>query len=141
MSMFVTGGPRGLLRLEGLMVLIAAAISYGELAAGWGLFALLFLVPDITMAGYVFGRKAGAFTYNVGHCYAGPLAMLSLGLAGSMSRMTAIGLIWAAHIGFDRALGYGLKYSDGFGFSHLGRIGGMRLAANARLGKQAGGSK
>jgi hypothetical protein len=28
-----------------------------------------------------------------------------------------------AHIGIDRALGYGLKYSAGFGFTHLGRIG------------------
>jgi hypothetical protein len=28
-----------------------------------------------------------------------------------------------AHIGIDRALGYGLKYSTGFGFTHLGRIG------------------
>lgn len=33
------------------------------------------------------------------------------------------GLIWCAHIGFDRALGYGLKYPEGFGFTHLGRIG------------------
>ena len=32
-------------------------------------------------------------------------------------------MIWLAHIGFDRALGYGLKYSAGFGFTHLGRIG------------------
>ena len=32
-------------------------------------------------------------------------------------------LIWINHIGVDRLLGYGLKYSDGFGFTHLGRIG------------------
>jgi hypothetical protein len=34
-----------------------------------------------------------------------------------------IAMIWLAHIGFDRALGYGLKYASGFGFTHLGRIG------------------
>jgi hypothetical protein len=35
----------------------------------------------------------------------------------------SVALIWLAHIGFDRALGYGLKYKAGFGFTHLGRIG------------------
>jgi hypothetical protein len=35
----------------------------------------------------------------------------------------SLALIWLAHIGFDRALGYGLKYAAGFGFTHLGRIG------------------
>ena len=34
-----------------------------------------------------------------------------------------LALIWSAHIGFDRALGYGLKYDTGFSFTHLGRIG------------------
>jgi Domain of unknown function (DUF4260) len=35
----------------------------------------------------------------------------------------ATALIWLAHIGFDRALGYGLKYEVGFSFTHLGRVG------------------
>jgi hypothetical protein len=35
----------------------------------------------------------------------------------------SIAMIWLAHIGFDRALGYGLKYAGGFGFTHLERIG------------------
>ena len=37
--------------------------------------------------------------------------------------LLSISMIWLAHIGFDRTLGYGLKYSAGFGFTHLGRIG------------------
>lgn len=37
--------------------------------------------------------------------------------------MTGAGIIWTAHIGFDRMMGYGLKYSAGFGFTHLGVIG------------------
>ncbi|MDB5619562.1 MAG: hypothetical protein JWQ24_3800 [Tardiphaga sp.] len=37
--------------------------------------------------------------------------------------MGFIALIWLAHIGLDRALGYGLKYVAGFRFTHLGRIG------------------
>ncbi|MCS4316879.1 hypothetical protein M2407_001178 [Serratia sp. BIGb0234] len=32
-------------------------------------------------------------------------------------------LIWGAHIGFDRALGYGLKYASGFADTHLGGLG------------------
>ncbi len=35
----------------------------------------------------------------------------------------SIAMIWLAHIGFDRALGYGLKYENGFGVTHMGRIG------------------
>jgi hypothetical protein len=35
----------------------------------------------------------------------------------------AIALIWAAHIGFDRLLGYGLKYPTAFTDTHLGKIG------------------
>ena len=34
-----------------------------------------------------------------------------------------LGLIWCAHIGFDRALGYGLKSPEGFRLTHLGKIG------------------
>ena len=37
--------------------------------------------------------------------------------------LQALALIWIAHIGLDRALGYGLKYATGFGDTHLGRIG------------------
>lgn len=48
---------------------------------------------------------------------------MAAGLALATPLALSIAMIWLAHIGFDRALGYGLKYSDGFGFTHLGRIG------------------
>jgi hypothetical protein len=35
----------------------------------------------------------------------------------------SLAMIWLAHIGIDRALGYGLKYRTGFANTHLGRIG------------------
>jgi hypothetical protein len=35
---------------------------------------------------------------------------------------TAVGLIWLLHIGFDRAIGYGLKYPSSFKETHLGRV-------------------
>jgi hypothetical protein len=31
-------------------------------------------------------------------------------------------LIWIAHIGLDRAIGYGLKYPTGFRDTHLGKV-------------------
>jgi hypothetical protein len=34
--------------------------------------------------------------------------------------LVPLALIWVNHIGVDRLLGYGLKYSDGFWWTHLG---------------------
>jgi Domain of unknown function (DUF4260) len=52
-----------------------------------------------------------------------PMAMLTVGFGFAPPLLLSLALIWLAHIGFDRALGYGLKYSAGFGLTHLGRIG------------------
>ena len=35
--------------------------------------------------------------------------------------MLAVELIGLAYVGFDRLLGYALKYPLGFGYTHLGR--------------------
>ncbi|MFK5073544.1 DUF4260 family protein, partial [Klebsiella pneumoniae] len=85
----------------------------------WPLCAALFLAPDLTMLGYLAGRRVGAALYNAGHWYGLPGAAIAWGLFGRQPQSLAIGLIWAAHIGADRALGFGLKYPDGFGHSHL----------------------
>ena len=53
----------------------------------------------------------------------GALALLALGVLAAMPTALAVALVWLAHIGFDRALGYGLKYAAGFDRTHLGRIG------------------
>lgn len=129
MTGFVTGAPRALLRLEGFLVLVAAAISYAGLDASWWSFAILFLAPDLSMLGYLAGPKVGATIYNTAHFYGLPLALITCGVFMSVPTALAIGLIWAAHIGFDRALGYGLKYAEGFGASHLGRIGRTKETA------------
>jgi hypothetical protein len=55
--------------------------------------------------------------------YALALALTLVGFFVGVPAAAAGGLIWIAHIGFDRALGYGLKYPTGFGDTHLGRIG------------------
>ena len=118
-----TGGVVSLLRLEGLAVLAAALSAYAFIGGSWLLFALLLLAPDLTMIGYRFGPVVGAVAYNAAHTYLAPAALGAAGLALGAPTMQALALIWIAHIGLDRALGYGLKYATGFGDAHLGRIG------------------
>lgn len=119
----VTGSVRLLLRLEGLCVLIAALFAYSRWGMGWGTFALYFLVPDLSFLGYLAGSRVGAFAYNLAHSYFGAITCLMAGLLLPAPVILGAGIIWCAHIGFDRALGYGLKYGQGFGYTHLGRIG------------------
>ena len=114
---------RTLLRLEGLAMLAGALIAYDQIGAGWGAFALLFLLPDLSMLGYLRGARTGALLYNAAHSCLGPAALIALGALGAQPVALAGGLIWLAHVGFDRMLGYGLKYREGFGATHLGRIG------------------
>ena len=111
--------PIQVLRIEGSLVLIAAVWGYVLLGASWGLFAILFLVPDLFMAGYLVGARVGAAVYNVGHTYAGPFLFGAAALGSGDGLFGALALIWAAHIGIDRALGYGLKQTSGFRDTHL----------------------
>ncbi len=115
-----------LLRLEGLIAAAATAVIYARTGASWWLFAALWLAPDLSMLGYLGGPCRGARFYNAFHTYVAPgvLALSSL-LPGAHTALP-IALIWANHIGVDRLLGYGLKYGDGFGFTHLSRLGKQR---------------
>lgn len=123
MTGFVTGVPKALLRLEGLAVLALSAAAYAQYGSGWLVFAIFILAPDLSMLGYLGGKKFGAAAYNFGHSYLFALPFLAVGILAHQPLAITAGLIWTAHIGFDRALGYGLKYGEGFGFTHLGRKG------------------
>jgi Domain of unknown function (DUF4260) len=120
---YVSGAVRQTLRLEGLCVLIASCVVYQHVQHSWMWFFILFLAPDVSFAGYLAGAKAGAITYDVMHTYAMPfglgIAFYFLKVEQAMPYL----LIWTAHIGFDRALGYGLKYATGFGDTSLGKLG------------------
>lgn len=122
-----TSFARPWLRGEGLAVLVVAALLYRHFQLPWLWFGILFLAPDLTLFGYLGGPRVGAWCYNVAHSYGLPGALLALGLLGSdgvIARdLTGVALIWCAHIGFDRALGYGLKSLAGFRLTHLGQIG------------------
>ena len=118
-----TGGLRTLLRLEGLALFTGMTLLYGVWDGSWWIYAALFLVPDLSFAGYLGGPRIGAMVYNAAHSYLAPMAAMTTGFATASPLVLSIAMIWLAHIGFDRALGYGLKYATGFGFTHLGRIG------------------
>jgi hypothetical protein len=119
----VTGGVRTLLRLEGLALFAGMTLLYAFWGGPWWLYALLFLAPDLSFLAYLLGPKVGAWVYNAAHSEIIPLAMLTAGFGFAPPLLLSVALIWLAHIGADRALGYGLKYRAGFGFTHLGRIG------------------
>jgi hypothetical protein len=118
-----SGCVRVLLRFEGACVLVAALLSYSRSGFGWSMFALCFLAPDLSFLGYLAGARIGAIAYNTAHSYIGPIACLVAASMLAAPALSAAALIWGAHVGFDRALGYGLKYAAGFGHTHLGRIG------------------
>ena len=118
-----TGLPLVLLRLEGAALLAAAIYGYAEFGRSWLRFAVLLFVPDVGMLGYLAGPRIGAIPYDLFHTSVGPTALLVAGIATDGTTLTATAIIWFAHIGLDRALGYGLKYGDGFGHTHLGAIG------------------
>ncbi len=122
-SSAVSGIPRPILRAEGAAIFGLAILLYWKADASWWLFAILFLAPDLSFLGYLGGARVGAIVYNAAHMLVAPLALAATGFLLPAFILIPLALIWAAHIGFDRLLGYGLKYGTGFGFTHLGRIG------------------
>ncbi len=129
----VTGAPCVILRLEGLVVMAAAVAAFYMLGGSWVMFALLFLIPDLSMLGYLAGPKVGAIGYNIGHSYLGPALLAGLSLVQGDHLLSQLAAIWVAHIGFDRMLGYGLKYGVAFGHTHLGLKGKAAKAAEKPL--------
>ena len=119
----VTGGVRTLLRLEGLTLFAGMTLLYAVWDGSWLVYAILFLAPDLSFAAYLVDPKVGAVVYNAAHSYMAPVSLMVAGFALSSPLVLSIAMIWMAHIGIDRALGYGLKYAAGFGFTHLGGIG------------------
>jgi hypothetical protein len=118
-----------LLRLDGLAVATAAIVAFALAGGNWWLFALLILAPDLAFLAMGLGPKRTAMVYNVVHSYTWPVILIGAGLLTPVTWLLPVGLIWAAHIGIDRAVGYGLKYPDSIETTHLGLIGKARKAA------------
>jgi hypothetical protein len=118
-----SGWPRvsALLRVEGLAALGLSLALFAEHGASWWWFVLL-LFPDVSALGYVAGRRRGATAYNLAHTYTGPAVLGVYGVLAGNDVALSLALVWAAHIGMDRALGYGLKYATSSKDTHLQRI-------------------
>jgi hypothetical protein len=119
----VTGRPRAFLRVEGLALLVAALVAFSRTGQAWWLLPATLLLPDLGALGYLVSRSAGALLYNLAHATPLPLALVGFGLWQQGPLVIALGTVWLAHIGVDRAMAYGLKHDDDFGHTHLGRHG------------------
>ena len=122
----INGGTMGkvkvILRLEGLLTLLSSIFAYYTLEYSWKRFFILFFPSDISFVGYLIGGRFGAFAYNLVHSYILPI-ILGIIIWCSQAEVSYLVLIWVAHVGLDRFLGYGLKYESGFKFTHLGILG------------------
>ncbi|MDX2160871.1 MAG: DUF4260 family protein [bacterium] len=115
-------GVRLLLYGEGL-ALFAAAIALYIWQQGSGLaFIALLLAPDLAALGYFINPRIGSYTYNAVHTLILPLIGLAFGLTTANPTVTQLMLIWLAHIGMDRTVGYGLKYPAAFKLTHLQKV-------------------
>lgn len=114
--------PNLLIRLEGLAVFLGAIAVYAHLGGSALLFIVLLFAPDVSMIGYLRDTRLGAITYNSVHTYAVPLLLLGAAFVAGWSSGVLLALIWLAHIGLDRTVGYGLKYAADFKDTHLNRV-------------------
>ncbi len=111
-----------LLRIEGFSYLIAGAVGYFTLFEGWVIFAILFFFPDLSIIFYLINNKVGAWCYNFAHHLLTVIGFLLLGQWTQQDIWTMLGLVQLTHIGFDRVLGYGLKYPSSFKDTHLDKF-------------------
>ena len=114
--------PKIFLILENLTIFIAALLGYYLIQGKWWLFFLLLLSPDIFMLGYPINPKIGSIVYNIGHVYVWGIVLIAMGVFLEANLARELGLIWVAHIGMDRVMGYGLKYPGNFKDTHFQKI-------------------
>jgi uncharacterized protein DUF4260 len=119
------------IRADAAALFLAALWACRATHSSWMWFFALFLVPDLSMLGYLFGSRVGAATYNAGHLYAWPVGLLAAGLTYHTPWATTAALSWIAHIAFDNVVGYGLKIPIGFEYTIYGPIGRVRAKAAA----------
>ncbi|MDA6070501.1 DUF4260 domain-containing protein [Flavobacterium sp. AC] len=111
------------IKLEELSLFILGIFLFNRLNFEWWWFLVLILTPDLSMLGYLFGNKSGAFFYNVFHHKGIALLVYATGYYLSIETIQLAGIILFSHSAMDRIFGYGLKYEKGFKYTHLGEIG------------------
>ena len=112
-----------LLKLEELGQLLLGLFAYGFYTYEWHWLPLLFFLPDISILGYLSGKREGAYLYNLFHHKGVAVVIFLIGYYVNIEMLQLAGIILFAHASFDRLLGYGLKHTKGFSFTQLGEIG------------------
>ncbi len=112
-----------LLKLEELGQLLLSILLFQQLDYVWWIYPACILLPDVSMLGYLFNTKIGAWSYNLFHHKLLGIAVIGLGYWLNHDLMTLSGIILFGHSAMDRVMGYGLKYTDSFQHTHLGWVG------------------
>ena len=114
---------KNVLKLEELAMFLLGIFAFSTLHFSWWWFLMLLLAPDIGALGYLFGNKIGAVSYNIFHHKGIAILIFLIGIYLENEILQLIGIILFSHASLDRIFGYGLKYENGFKFTHLGNIG------------------
>lgn len=111
------------LKIEELAMFALGFLGFMQLNWAWWWFWVLLLTPDVGMLGYLVNNKIGAFVYNLFHHKGVAILIGMLAWWAQNDIFLLVGIILFAHSAFDRIWGYGLKYNQGFTYTHLGEIG------------------
>ncbi|MDR7418100.1 MAG: DUF4260 domain-containing protein [Armatimonadota bacterium] len=119
---------RLLIKIEELCVFGLSLFLFAQLDYAWWWYVVLFLAPDAGMLGYLANPVVGAITYNVVHHRATAVGAYVVGALTGTPALQLAGVVLLGHSGLDRVLGYGLKHTDSFQYTHLGDIARPRQA-------------
>jgi uncharacterized protein DUF4260 len=114
---------KNMIKLEELGMFLFSIYLFNQLHFAWWWYLAFILAPDLSMVGYLINNKTGAICYNIIHHKGIAIAVYITGSYLHNESMQFAGLILFGHSSMDRMMGYGLKYFQGFKFTHLGEIG------------------
>lgn len=112
-----------ILWLEGLLIFLLCLYFYFIQGGNILLLIVLFLLPDLSMVGYLKNPVIGSKIYNAIHNHALGILLIFLGIFLNLHFLILFGIVLSAHVGLDRACGFGLKLPSGFKDTSLGKIG------------------
>ena len=114
---------KNVLKLEEVAMFVLCIYALALLHVNWWVYLLVLIAPDISFIEYLGGNTIGAVCYNLLHHKGIAIAFFLAGFILKDEWMEITGVILFGHSSLDRTLGYGLKLSQGFKYTHLGIIG------------------
>jgi hypothetical protein len=100
---------KNLFKLEELTLVVLSLYLFLSLEYAWWWFPVLFLVPDVSLLGYLANQKVGRTVYNFIHHKGFAIALYLLGSFIQLSALQLAGVVMFGHSSFDRALGFELQ--------------------------------